>query len=92
MKPSSFQVTIENQFDYICKKAIEDERKDYFKYLSRLALLLLGNKQKIIQFCVGTWIIFSYGLTPQAISKQIKKNPPIRLMGQLRPLWHWIER
>ncbi|HEO4010965.1 TPA: sigma-70 family RNA polymerase sigma factor, partial [Streptococcus agalactiae] len=26
MKPSSFQETIENQFDYICKQAIEDER------------------------------------------------------------------
>ena len=37
MKPSSFQVTIENQFDYICKQAMESERKDYFKYLSRLA-------------------------------------------------------
>ncbi|EMB78659.1 hypothetical protein SMU50_04553 [Streptococcus mutans 5SM3] len=31
MKPSSFQETIENQFDYICKQAMEDERKDYFK-------------------------------------------------------------
>lgn len=37
MKPSSFQETIENQFDYICKQAMEDERKDYFKQLSRLA-------------------------------------------------------
>ncbi|HFU6790069.1 TPA: RNA polymerase sigma factor, partial [Streptococcus agalactiae] len=37
MKPSSFQETIENQFDYICKQAIEDERKDYFKHLSRLS-------------------------------------------------------
>lgn len=26
MKPSSFQTTIENQFDYICKRAMEDER------------------------------------------------------------------
>ncbi|HEG1035567.1 sigma-70 family RNA polymerase sigma factor, partial [Enterococcus faecium] len=26
MKPSSFQETIENQFDYICKQVIEDER------------------------------------------------------------------
>ncbi|HDL1020103.1 TPA: sigma-70 family RNA polymerase sigma factor, partial [Enterococcus faecium] len=24
MKPSSFQETIENQFDYICKQVIED--------------------------------------------------------------------
>lgn len=37
MKPSSFQTTIENQFDYICKKAMEYERKDYFKQLSRLS-------------------------------------------------------
>ena len=32
MKPSEFQTTIENQFDYICKVAMEDERKDYFLY------------------------------------------------------------
>ncbi|MDF2910439.1 MAG: DNA-binding protein [Sporolactobacillus laevolacticus] len=36
MKPSSYQQTIENQFDYICKRAMEDERKDYLKYLGRL--------------------------------------------------------
>ena len=35
MKPSEFQTTIENQFDYICKVAMEDERKDYRKALSR---------------------------------------------------------
>lgn len=28
MKPSSFQKTIKNQFDYICKRTMEDERKD----------------------------------------------------------------
>lgn len=27
--------TVENQFDYICKVAMEDERKDYLKALSR---------------------------------------------------------
>lgn len=37
MKPSSFQTNIENQFDYICKRAMEDERKNYLKSLSRLA-------------------------------------------------------
>lgn len=37
IKPSSFQKTIENQFDYICKRTMEDERKDYLKYLSRLS-------------------------------------------------------
>lgn len=36
MKPSSFQTTIENQFDYICKRAMEDERRNYFKHLSRI--------------------------------------------------------
>ena len=35
MKPSEFQTTIENQFDYICKVALEDERKDYLKASSR---------------------------------------------------------
>jgi len=37
MKPSFFQTTIENQFDYICKRAMEDERKNYLLYLSRIA-------------------------------------------------------
>lgn len=37
LKPSTFQETIENQFDYICKLAVEDERKNYFKYLSRIS-------------------------------------------------------
>lgn len=37
MKPSCFQKTIENQFDYICKRAMEDERKDYQRYISRLS-------------------------------------------------------
>lgn len=35
MKPSSFQTTIENQFDYICKRAVEDERINYMKSISR---------------------------------------------------------
>ncbi|HBC99322.1 MAG TPA: DNA-binding protein [Lachnoclostridium sp.] len=37
MKPSCFQKTIENQFDYIGKRAMEDERKDYQRYISRLS-------------------------------------------------------
>lgn len=37
MKRSTFKTTIENQFDYICKRTMEDERKDYYKYLSRLS-------------------------------------------------------
>lgn len=35
MKPSSFQTTIENQFDYICKRAMDNEWKNYMKSLSR---------------------------------------------------------
>src|SRR5699024_12742853 len=31
MKPSSFQTTIENQFDYICKRAMEDIIKLIFR-------------------------------------------------------------
>ena len=37
MKPSSFQERIEHQFDYICMLAMENERKNYLSYLSRLA-------------------------------------------------------
>ncbi len=37
MKPSSFQTTIENQFDYLCKRGMEDERIDYFRHLSRIS-------------------------------------------------------
>lgn len=52
MKPSSFQTTIENQFDYICKRAMEDERKNYMLYLSRIAkreaiILLASLRQQI---------------------------------------------
>lgn len=34
---SSFKETIEKQFDYICKKVIENERKDYLRHLFRIA-------------------------------------------------------
>ena len=57
MKPSSFQVTIENQFDYICKKAIEDERKDYFKYLSRLA------KREVSFSDIGDYLVNQFATT-----------------------------
>lgn len=50
MKPSSFQTTIENQFDYICKCAMDDERKDYMKILSR-------QSKREISFSV--WVITS---------------------------------
>ncbi|WP_040984503.1 RNA polymerase sigma factor [Oceanobacillus jeddahense] len=51
MKPSSFQTTIENQFDYICKRAMEDERKNYFKYLSRIS------KQEISFSDIGDYLV-----------------------------------
>ncbi len=37
MNSSLFQAAIEMQFDYICKRAIEDERKNYLKSLRRLS-------------------------------------------------------
>lgn len=54
MKPSEFQKGIENEFDYICKRAIRDERKNYFKQLKRLAkhevtFSMVGD-QKVNQF------------------------------------------
>jgi|SRR5690554_3453301 RNA polymerase sigma factor (sigma-70 family) len=54
MKPSTFQTTIENQFDYICKRAMEDERKDYYKYLSRLS------KHEISFSEVGDYIVSQF--------------------------------
>jgi len=51
MKPSSFQTTIENQFDYLCKSAMEDERKDYFKHLSRIS------KQEISFSDTGDYLV-----------------------------------
>ena len=48
MKPSSFQTTIENQFDYICKRAMEDERKNYMLYLSRIAKREVSFSEAII--------------------------------------------
>lgn len=35
METLLFQEAIEMQFDYICRRAVEDERKNYMKYLSR---------------------------------------------------------
>ncbi len=53
MKPSSFQTTIENQFDYICKRAMEDERKNYMLYLSRIAKreVSFSDIVKLIFYC-----------------------------------------
>ena len=57
MKPSSFQTTIENQFDYICKQAMEDERKDYFKQLSRLA------KHEVSFSEIGDYLVSQFATT-----------------------------
>ncbi len=37
MESSTFKSAIEKQFDYICKRVILDERKDYFRYLYRIS-------------------------------------------------------
>ncbi|HFF2554317.1 TPA: RNA polymerase sigma factor [Listeria monocytogenes] len=37
MNSKSFQTRVEKQFDYICKRAIKDERNDYFRYLNRIS-------------------------------------------------------
>lgn len=37
MKPSTFKVGIEKEFDYICKQVIRDERMDYERHLKRLS-------------------------------------------------------
>jgi RNA polymerase sigma factor (sigma-70 family) len=34
MKPSDVQATIENQFDYLCKQVIKNERTNYLKHLT----------------------------------------------------------
>lgn len=51
MKPSSFQATIENQFDYICKRGMDDERIDYFRHLSRIS------KQEVSFSDTGDYLI-----------------------------------
>ena len=57
MKLSSFQATIENQFDYICKRAMEDERKDYFKQLFRLA------KHEVSFSEIGDYLVSQFAAT-----------------------------
>lgn len=57
MKPSSFQTTIENQFDYICKRAMEDERKNYMLYLSRIA------KREVYFSDVGDYLVSQFATT-----------------------------
>ena len=62
MKPSSFQATIENQFDYICKLAMEDERKDYFKQLSRLA------KHEVSFSEIGDYLVSQFATTDSYVT------------------------
>lgn len=57
MKPSSFQTIIENQFDYICKRAMEDERKNYMLYLSRIA------KREVSFSDVGDYLVSQFATT-----------------------------
>ncbi|GAA4655197.1 sigma-70 family RNA polymerase sigma factor [Anaerocolumna aminovalerica] len=54
MKPSCFQNTIENQFDYICKRAMEDERKDYQRYISRLS------KREVLFSDIGDYLVSQF--------------------------------
>lgn len=59
MKPSSFQKTIEKQFDYICMCAIKDERKNYMKHLSRLS------KREVSFSTVGDKVVNQFAITDQ---------------------------
>lgn len=57
MKPSSFQTKIEHQFDYICMLAMENERKNYQRYLSRLA------KREVTFSDVGDYLVNQFATT-----------------------------
>ena len=73
MKPSSFQTTIENQFDYICKRAMEDERKNYMLYLSRIA------KREVSFSDVGDYLFtlngLSVGVENDLLSEALRELP-----------------
>jgi len=73
MKPSSFQATIENQFDYICKRAIKDERKNYFDHQSSIS------KQEIISE-TGDYLVNQFStidIIKKAKELMITKGIPI---------------
>ena len=57
MKPSSFQERIEHQFDFICMRAMDDERKNYFLYLSRLA------KREVSFSDIGDYLVNQFATT-----------------------------
>lgn len=57
MKPSSFEATIENQFDFICKRAMLDERKDYLKSLSR------QSKREILFSEMNEYLVSQFSVT-----------------------------
>lgn len=57
MKPSSFQERIEHQFDCICMLAMENERKNYLSYLSRLA------KREVTFSDIGDYLVNQFATT-----------------------------
>lgn len=57
MKPSSFQERIEHQFDYICILAMENERKNYLSYFSRLA------KREVSFSDIGDYLVNQFATT-----------------------------
>jgi len=73
MKPSSFQTTIENQFDYICKRAMEDERKNYMLYLSRIAKREVSFSD--VDFQIFTLNGLSVGVENDLLSEALRELP-----------------
>lgn len=89
MKPSSFQTTIENQFDYICKRAMDDERKDHMKSLSRQSKReisfsdmgdYLVNQFSVVDsystdYQIFTWNGFTVGVENDLLSEALRSLP-----------------
>ena len=89
MKPSSFQTTIENQFDYICKRAMDNERKDYMKILSRQSKReisfsdmgdYLVNQFSVVDsystdYQIFTWNGFTVGVENDLLSESLRSLP-----------------
>ena len=89
MKPSSFQTTIENQFDYICKRVMDDERKDYMKSMSRqskreISFSDMGdyfvNQFSVVDsystdYQIFTWNEFTVGVENDLLSEALRNLP-----------------
>ena len=89
MKPSSFQTTIENQFDYICKRAMNDEHKDYIKILPRQSKWeiffsdmddYLVNQFSVVDsystdYQIFTWNGFMVGVENDLLSEALRSLP-----------------